>query len=314
MCIEACGGGFPNGGHPNCKTVLKEAKRFLVGPVNDVDGNAIVIPSGTTVDSAFIKNLIFRDVDKFTLLEVVENVATSREADIQQTFTSGAIASVDQGVRTHSSFCPFVEPVYGKVFESIKRTESQIFVISTDGSLRGMAVDCDNSAMRGILVEPGSFQYQWIEPSKGTPTVQGYNITWQYGTTELDYKAIQIAAANISGINLVTYPGVLGVTLSLTGGVAASTTGVSIDATFAGFGSFDSATPFEAGVATDFSVYNETTAASVSFTLSQDPSGTYVIVFDSAQTSSDVLTISLLSPSTTDKPFKGVNTISTTVS
>ena len=308
---ENCGGGFPNGGHPNCKTELKEAKRFIVGPVNDVDGKAIVIPDGTTVDSAFVKNLLFRDVDKFTLLEVVENVESTREADIQQTFTSGAIASVDQGSRTYTSLMPFVEPVYGDVLGAIKKQDSQIFLISTDGSIRGMSVDQDQSAMRGIIVEPGSFQFQWIEPSKGTPTVQGYNLTWQFSTTELDQRLIQIPASDIDGINLTTYPGVLGVAMKLTGPVEASTTGVSIDAAFSGFGSFGKPTPFEAGVAADFSILNGITP--VTFTLTQDTSGTYVIVFDSAQTALDVLVISLVAPSTTDKPFKGLNTVTTTV-
>jgi hypothetical protein len=175
-----------------------------------------------------------------------------------------------------------------------------------------MSVDNDQSAMRGILVEPGSFQYQWVEPSKGTPTVQGYNITWQYATTELDFRAIQIPAGAISGINLVTYPGVLGVALKLTGAVESSLTGVSIDASFAGFGAFDSATPFEAGEATDFSILDGVTV--VPFTMSQDPAGTYVFVYDTPLTGGEVLTISLVAPSTTDKPFKGLNTVTTTAS
>jgi len=123
---------------------------------------------------------------------------------------------------------------------------------------------------------------------------------------------IQIPSSKIVGINLTTYPGVLGVALKLTGAVEASTTGVSIDASFSGFGSFGNPTPFEAGVAADFSILNGITP--VPFTLTQNPSGTYVIVFDSAQTSLDVLVVSLVAPSTTDKPFKGLNTVTTTVS
>jgi hypothetical protein len=125
---------------------------------------------------------------------------------------------------------------------------------------------------------------------------------------------IQINASDISGINLTTYPGVLGVSLKLTGDVAASVSGVSVDAAFKGFGSFGSATPYEAGEMADFSIINETNAgAVVPFTLTQTPSGTYVIVFDAAQTLLDVLTISLVAPSVTGKSFVGLNTISTVV-
>jgi hypothetical protein len=315
MAFQKCSGGNPNGGHPTCKSVLKEGKRFLRAPINDANGAPIVIPEGTTVDSTFIQGKLFADADKWTLLEVVENVDTAREADILQTFTSGATASVDQGVRNYASFMPYVEPVYGeKVLEPIKRQDSQLFIIATDGSLRGIAVDADHTAIRGVYVEPGTFQYQWAEPSKGTPTVQGYNITFQYGVTELDYRMVEIPSTSIDGINLVSYPGVLGVALELTGGVAATVSGVSVDASFAGFGPFADATPFEAGEASDFSVINVTNAgAVVPFTLTQDPAGTYVIVFDSAQTLADELAISLVAPSTTNKPFKGLNTITTIV-
>jgi hypothetical protein len=307
-----CGSGLgPNGGAPSCGTISTESARFLVVPTYDKDGNLNTIPSGTTLDSAYINSKLYADEDRWVILERHDNASSDRGEPISQTFQSGSIEKVDQGARTVNVFYKKVQPTYGQELGKLECGQWSFFPISTEGDIQGIVAE-DHSYIRPIIIEKGTVTATWVEPNRGTPQVPGYNFTFQWGINERDEEVMKIDSSDIE-IDLLTAPGIIGVSLALTNGVAAAVDSVSIDAFFKLYGGFDAKTPYEAGEVSDFVIFNNTTSSVVPvLTATQDPSGTYELTY-AAQTLADELVISLAKPSVSNKPFQGLNTVITTI-
>lgn len=308
FCV--CGtAGTIAGGLPDCVQQTTEASRLIMVQPRNADGSEENIPAGTTLDQAYFQGKFYRDDNPWVLLERHDNYDSTRDASITQTFTSGAVTKVDQGARTVTLFYPGAPAAYGQTLKAFECKQYAYFIVTADGSLRGMKND--DGSMRPIRVLTGSWDPIQQEPIKGTPTIQGWNLTFQVDIPEEDALLIEAETGNITGIDLNTEPGIIGVELAIN--TTATVNNVVVDAFYGLYQTFGGSSPFVGGDTTDFTVFNVTASSAVVLTsATQNPDGTYDLAFAAPVTLADELEISITAPSTTNKPFRGINTVTST--
>lgn len=287
MAICSCDYSLQNTGLPNCNYVLKYAIAAMLVPMRDSAGTANKIASGATVNDAYILGK-FNDTDKtqrFYYLKNLKNANIGTPAEpVYQTFDDNSKVKIDNGITSASFIFAASSPTFLSKMQSFECEQMGIYFIDKEGYIIGIASGND---LLPIEIAQNSMNSQ---PTYGTPTTT-YQITTSFDWAQsVDHGDVR-AWENTVNWSSSTIASLLDVSGLLSGGVAQTTFTVDL---FYDYGSLNNKLPAEGLVIGDFSLYNETDAASITLTTvteSTTVAGRYVFVYPS-QTVADVLTLS----------------------
>lgn len=287
MAICSCDYSLQNTGLPNCNYVLKYAIAAMLVPMRDSAGTANKIASGATVNDAYILGK-FNDTDKtqrFYYLKNLKNANIGTPAEpVYQTFDDNSKVKIDNGITSASFIFAASSPTFLSKMQSFECEQMGIYFIDKEGYIIGIASGND---LLPIEIAQNSMNSQ---PTYGTPTTT-YQITTSFDWAQsVDHGDVR-AWENTVNWSSSTIASLLDVSGLVSGGVAQTTFTVDL---FYDYGSLNNKLPAEGLVIGDFSLYNETDAASITLTTvteSTTVAGRYVFVYPS-QTVADVLTLS----------------------
>lgn len=287
MAICSCDYSLQNTGLPNCNYVLKYAIAAMLVPMRDSAGTANKIASGATVNDAYILGK-FNDTDKtqrFYYLKNLKNANIGTPAEpVYQTFDDNSKVKIDNGITSASFIFAASSPTFLSKMQSFECEQMGIYFIDKEGYIIGIASGND---LLPIEIAQNSMNSQ---PTYGTPTTT-YQITTSFDWAQsVDHGDVR-AWENTVNWSSSTIASLLDVSGLVSGGVAQTTFTVDL---FYDYGSLNNKLPAEGLVIGDFSLYNETDAASITLTTVTESTtvpGRYVFVYPS-QTVADVLTLS----------------------
>lgn len=286
MAICSCDYSLQNTGLPNCNYVLKYAIAAMLVPMRDGAGAANKIASGATVNDAYILAK-FNDTDKtqrFYYLKNLKNANIGTPAEpVYQTFDDNSKVKIDNGITSASFIFAASSPTFLSKMQSFECEQMGIYFIDKEGYIIGIASGND---LLPIEIAQNSMNSQ---PTYGTPTTT-YQITttfdWAQSVDHGDVRAWE----NTVNWSSSTIASLLDVNSSIYSAVAATTMTLDL---YYDYGAINNKLPVEGLLLADFTLYNETDAASVtitSVTESSTVAGRYVFVYPT-QTSADVLTL-----------------------
>ena len=285
-------GVMPTFGQPGCYQTMGYPVKIGFQDVKDSSGASNGILATDTLNDAFISALINNsDTSKRLMLTPsVVNFTGNREEML--TYTANNVNyKASEGNRPVQF--EIIEGATPQLLGELKKLECRnimFYGITDESQLTGNGKDAN--LLRGYKVEKGTFDARFVgNQREDTARIV---VSFVISIVEKDEDAAFIAyepdstADGILTVDLLSYvdliPVVMGAASSIT------TTGFvsKIDTIYGA--KFDAAV-FSGGVLADFTLYNETTASSVTITsVTEAPDGTYTFVIP-AQTSADVLTL-----------------------
>ena len=285
-------GVMPTFGQPGCYQTMGYPVKIGFQDVKDSSGASNGIAATDTLNDAFISALINNsDTSKRLMLTPsVVNFTGNREEML--TYTANNVNyKASEGNRPVQF--EIIEGATPQLLGELKKLECRnimFYGITDESQLTGNGKD--ENLLRGYKIEKGTFDARFVgNQREDTARIV---VSFVISIVEKDEDAAFIAydadstADGILTVDLLSYvdliPVVMGAASSIT------TTGFvsKIDTIYGA--KFDAAV-FSGGVLADFTLYNETTASSVTITsVTEAPDGTYTFVIP-AQTSADVLTL-----------------------
>jgi hypothetical protein len=253
------------------------------GAINEIDCT-------DTLDAAYFEAKVNNaDVtQRWFPTPLLENVENVRADNITESLNSGKEIFIEEGQRT---FVGHIIRQSNKLKNQLEvarcRTELGVFVVDKAGQLIGdSSVD---GFLRPIRVDRNTWSVTIVQPTD--TTVQKIMIGFTYDDTVNDGDENLITTnETASDVDLLSLNGLLDVEASAATSI--TTTGFTIDLSYI-YGTACVKNPFVGATDSDFTLFNETTVSAIVIgSVTEGPDGTYVFTFP-AQTSSDVLTLSL---------------------
>lgn len=284
-----------NTGLSKCPSVPQIARKLILVPYYDVDGNINEIdmsnplaPSfggvtGTGLNKAFF-DLILNNTDKYGRmypLPVMKNAENVRETPVFESFNDGTQEKIRDGVATFTASLTNMSPTYLAKIEQAACTPIGAFIVDSQNNLIGYSVEANK--LQPIKIDEKTWAPQFMYATDST--VAKIMLSFQWDLNVMDSKISMIAGSLFaySPYNLVGLLDVLA--SSLVVGSATELT-VSIVTCYGSVGSLDKV---EGLTVAELSLYNETTnLAIVPVSVTETSAGVYVVTF-AAQTALDVL-------------------------
>lgn len=300
--ICTCDSPVKNLGLPNCSDNVGIPKRLIFVPTYKTDGtlNFIATASDAITTAAFWNGLQYNaDANSryYPLASDFESVEMAKGDTVYQEFPSGRKEKVRDGVRTFMGQLPKVSaPLVGKL-KSKGCSKMSVFIVDDEGKLVGIEKTTGNLYPMQLSDNTMNSIFQYATDT----TVPFIPVEFEFAQNNADELISFIPAASI-GVDLFTqFNGKMDTNIVQVG--TGSATGFTVDI-FNDYGNAVTKLPIEDLVTASFSLYNDTTASSVTITSATESAtvpGRYVFVIPS-QTTTDDATLSL-STDTTALPF-----------
>ena len=286
--ICSCKTGMGNHGQPSCiDTFARDARLMFVQYKSDA-GVINSIKSTDTLDQTFWDGK-FNNTDisqRFFLTPTINSVVGERAESVKQD-VDGISFNVRQGVRTYDGtfYGGVASPEYQAALETMSCQTVGFFIVDVAGNIIGMENDITGD-LDPILIQRNTLDVMYKFPTASE--VQSMKILFNYEENESDADLAFVGKDNIS-VDMLTQSAMSTVVFSAA--TAISTTGFTTTMSFL-YGEVFEKAAYEGAVVGDFTLFNETTAASVTvLTAPESPAGTYALTF-AAQTAADILTLS----------------------
>jgi hypothetical protein len=291
MPLCKCTNGAKNLGQPNCVGVLERPEKLCFVYTRANDGTENKILSSDTVDDTFVSGLINQtDKSKRWFPTPVINQVNDERADFNTFDLDGFAINSSKGIRTVSfSVVEGASPQLVDAFNSLACRDISFYIWSVDEQIGGNGrVDGE---LKPFRIKKKTMKAKYNPPSKVNETPAMVMVSFDVSELEDDADIAYMdygTGANDVQVVITDYTGLVDVTMGAASSI--STTGFVTEIDLL-YGSVFNKEPFVGGVLADFSLYNETTLASVTITsVTESPDGTYTFVIP-AQTSADVLTL-----------------------
>lgn len=290
-----CDYGLANSGLPNCTPIENVTYSLIIVPTFDSTGVRNGIDLTDTLDTAYFTDRLNAGRSGATLtdrnqrwfpLPKMFSIEDVRADSKFETLDGDVNFFVEKGTRTFNAVMPKIPATYLKKIDGYRCNDLSAFVIDIDGKLVG------NGEVDGFLypfrLDNETWDTNYMKASTA-PAVQKISLTFSYDKREFDGD-IKLIDSDETSVDVRNLSGLLDVYAAAASSI--STTGFVTSLTYS-FGTAPNPLKFKGGVLADFTLYNETTTASVTITsVTESPDGTYTFVIP-AQTSADVLTLSL---------------------
>lgn len=291
MAAQECTCSTPiqNMGQPNCFETLQRAVKlcFMERVANDGTENKVL--STDTLDASFFSGLINQtDRSKAWFpTGVINNVRDLRDPNITFAVEDYEL-DIDKGKRMfEGTFYEGASPELAAALNSLACRDVAFYTISVTGQLIGNGSTA--TELKPFRVKKGTLSAIYNYPNKVDNTPASVVFRFAYSELERDEDIAFIAASDIS-TDLTDLSGLVDVTIGAASGI--STTAFTTNITYI-YGSHFSKEAWKGGVLADFSLYNNTSASSVTITsVTESADGVYDFVIP-VQTSADNLTLTL---------------------
>jgi len=220
MSTCACKSSLRDTGKPGCQLVTDVAKKLIMVPIKDSDGNFNEIDLETDIvngelPDAFIQGKL-NEADDFARWyptpDVFENLTGVVEASITETFDSGRVQKVQPGVETFVGILLGLERNYVGRLAPAACVDFGVFVVTATGDLEG-SLDATGTKLRPTRVDKGSWDPIWV-PATDTTSAK-IQLTFNFSKIERDENRRMITSQNI-GTDLLTVEGLIDIEATVT--------------------------------------------------------------------------------------------------
>jgi len=286
MQICDCSLGYGNTGLPTCIELFKVTKRIILVPTYQSDGvTRNKIASGDTLNASYFSVLVNQSDEskRWYPLPVLDNVEQERADPLTFETSDGKSIPIEEGVRTFT--CQILEAPaeYKKKLDQWGCQSVSYYAIDKQGNLMGSS---DGTDLYPIEIDEKTFFSRFVYATDGT--LQSLQLSFTVSDIENDGDLKMISKSE-TGTNLLKLDGILDVNAS---SASESTTGFVLTQTL-DYGTYPTPLPVTGWAKDDYTLYNETAAASIvitSVTESTTLSGVYTFVYP-AVTPGDILTL-----------------------
>lgn len=289
-------------GLPNCDKNIAIPRRLIFVPTYKNDGTLNYIDAETDAigTSAYWDNLQYNTDETaryFPLSKDFESVEMAKADSVYEEFPSGRREFVRDGVRSFTGVLPNTAiPIIGKL-KSKGCAKLSVFIIDNEGKLIGYEKTKGKLYPLQLADNTMNSIYQFATDT----TVPKVMVSFEFDRAIADENISYILAEDI-GIDLFTqFKGKMDINVVQVG--TGTTTGFTVDV-YQDYGNAKKKIAVEGLVTADFSLYNDTDAASITITSATESTtvpGRYVFVVPS-QTATDNATLSLAATTAT-KPY-----------
>lgn len=290
MATCSCDVLLGNAGSPGCVPIHGVGRKLIRVPLIADDGTENRILLTDTLDAAYWAALV-NNVDaskRFYPTPVFKTFTQERADNITEDFDDGSSSFIRDGVKTVTAFITkAASPQLVGVLEDDRCTNFGVYIVDDAGNLIGR--DISDGYLYPIPVDNGSWGPTWVEPTD--TTTAKVNLVFNFSTLFKDSNLGFIGAATFTDISLLSLGGLLDAVF--TNASASSTTDASVEISYI-YGPSNAKLPITGLLPAEIVIYNVTQdSAVVTATAPESPDGTYALTF-AAQTSADVLRISVL--------------------
>lgn len=280
-----CNAGLSNTGRPGCVPIYSVVSSLIVVPLvaNDGTKNGIDLNAPVPTWSDLVNEV---DASKrWFPLPAFENVELPKADSQFEEAPSGRSAFLRQGKRSFSGelWSDDSTPTFLGKLEKSRCVDFGVYIVDVNGDLIGSEVD---GFLYPIPVDNASWNPTFMFATDST--VQKIMLTFDFDRL-FDDSTMYTITSSEAGLDFTSLKGLIDVNLE---NLAATTTEVTFDAVLC-YGTAYNKLKFVGGAAADFTIYNETDAAAVTFTLAESPDGSYTLTYDVAQDLTDVIKVSL---------------------
>jgi hypothetical protein len=270
--------------------VIASGVKLIAVRMKADDGTPNQILATDVIDQAYVDALINNEDEskRWYPIGEFENEDDVRADPITESFSSGASAITQQGVRTYTGWLINYAAAYLEALESFKCSEFGLLTVDSCGALTG-SVSKDGSALRPIRVNQNSWNPMYV---KATSTVSAkVQLTFEFSQLERD-KYLRVISEDEMSADILAVEGLLPVAAATSGestiGFVSALT-VDFDIFLAG-----EQTKVPGWVLADFTHLNVTTNTPIVITsVTEAPDGTYTFVIP-AQAPGDVVELTNL--------------------
>lgn len=287
MSVCSCNVTLGNTGTPNCYPVMGVTKKAFIVPYYDDAGSVNRIDLSTlTFDQTYLDGKINAtdDSQRWFPLPEFKNVEDVKGDSLTESFNDGSVVFIQEGARTFNAVMLKQSSVFLGKLKEARCTEIGVFFVDQNGNFIGSQIE------EGFLYPIKIDENTWnpVLMKSTDTTIQKIMLSFEFDRNELDENLRMITANSITA-DLLNSRGLLDVNAAYS---AISTTGFTATMTL-DYGNVLDPLKFKGAVLADFTLYNETTAASVVITsVTESSDGVYDFVIP-AQTSADVMTLTL---------------------
>jgi len=285
----SCNEPLVNTGLPGCVTIPDITQKLILVPLEDSAGAANSIDLTATLDQAYFDALISNsdDTKRFYPTPRVYSVESVRDAPVTEDIDGSPFFVKDSALPFVASFVRVPPDFTAKINEW--RCQKNIGAFLLDGSGRIIGDKSTSGELRPLKINENTLYCNFV-PATETTVAKG-SLNFEFDDSVSDSIIGVINPSDLDDVNPLSFEGLIDLTVT----EAAGTTDSSFTlVTATDYGSVVNPEGAPNLVAADWDVYNDTTMAAVSVTLTESPRGTYAFAF-TAQTSGDELTVTLAS-------------------
>lgn len=281
-----CNVGLSNTGRPNCVPLFSVVSSLIAVPLfaNDGTRNGIDLNASLPTWSDLVNEA---DASKrWFPIPAFENVEMPKADSQFEEANSGRMVFLRQGKRSFSGelWADDSTPTFLGKLQASRCVDFGVYAVDVNGNLIGSEED---GYLYPIPVDNASWdpKFMFATDSTTQKIMLGFDFDRLF-----DESTMYMITVDEAGINFTSLKGLIDVDFV---DVTLTTGDATVTAQFQ-YGTALNKLKLKGAVVGDFSVYNNTTAASVALASAlEGPDGTYVLTFGAAQTAGDSLTISV---------------------
>lgn len=294
-----CDVGLGNTGLPNCAPIFNVPKKFILTQTYDSSGARNFIDLSTTLDDAWLTTQLNAASDvRLYPLPSFENVISEKAESVFDEAPSGKKVFVKEGARTITGEIwgrEALPQIAGKIKNS-RCVDISAYLVDAAGNIIGTGDAKDPSKLYPIKLDASSIDAVLAFATDSTSQKVNVSVSWDESVKDEELYMAQDTTDFT--FDALSSKGLLDICASYS---SISTTGFVVEL-FNQY-SLKMALKDSGLVIGDFSLYNNTSAASVTITsVTESPDGTYTFVIP-AQTSADVM---VLTPSKDGRDYTDV--------
>ena len=294
MSVCDCKSGFKNTGF-SCTSIAGIAigefkfNRFKEnGDVNQIDFNTEAVNGKLPIQAILDRVNDPNPFDRWYPIGLYENVEDTRAEILSQTFNSGNVAKIRDGIRSASHLLINKAPKFTSVLEAFGCGDSASIIFDTSGNLIGESVE--EGKLRGLANDGNSVSAIFGKTTDSEVSAIAYS--YNFAQSVSDANLSMIGSGSIEG-DVTILKGLLDTTISANGATIATAAPVSVIIDY-GMDITDKI-PLKSLVLADFAIQNVTQSAAVtidSVDSSLASEGKYTLNYSAGVTVADVLLIS----------------------
>lgn len=295
-----CNATLQNTGTPSCPSIMKIAKKLILVPEFDANGdkNVLTVANAKLLASWSAKLTASELKDRFYPLFEMVNVEDLRGDAIFEEHSDGSRSLVREGSRAFTGFGIRLGAEYTGIVDSWRNQKVGVYIIDKDGNI--IYKECNSTDANPIMIDNTSWEARLVKSTDSE--VEKTMITFNFRETEKDKDLRVIPVGDLDFDPFVELKGLVDAAVTYSSITTTGFTATIVD---------DFGCPIEGMLLADFALAETSpTPGSISISsVTESAAGVYDFVIP-AQTSADVLQ---LTPSEAGYDWSAVTAVNITI-